>query len=180
MLLDILPRDPLGDPSTTVKVRACTSDETEAAEPDSNNSSTLFRRDGVDSTSLCVSDLSSSTVSLDMSTSGQASDYTWATVDALALISNSLSSSCDLKQIYSYSTGSIVGVFSGASIDNGGTVPSIMAEVIAYVNVRIFASNNSMVSSPDGPLYGPEPATQALSCCPCETTTLSYTRLLIQ
>ncbi|ROW13394.1 hypothetical protein VPNG_05434 [Cytospora leucostoma] len=134
MLVDFPLQDPLGDPSTTVKIRACTSDETGAADLESTDLGTLSRRDEFNSTSLCDSDASSSTVSLDVSTSGEASDFTWATADALALISNYLSVSCDLKQTFSYSTGSIVGVFSGAAIDNGGTVPSVMAEVIAIVN----------------------------------------------
>jgi hypothetical protein len=86
------------------------------------------------SSSLCVSEASPFNVSLDVAMSGNGENFTFVTADALAQISTYMSVSCDLKQTFSYGLGAIVGVFSGAAVDNGGTVPMMLSKAIALAN----------------------------------------------
>jgi chitinase len=143
MLLDFAIYNPLNEPSTTVKIRACTVPDGSNCAASSSSYSIFDKRDAViNSTALCVSDALPIDVSLDVAKSGDGSDLTFATADALTLLSTYMSSSCDLKQTFSYGLGSIVGVFSGAAVDNGGTVPYVLAEAIAI-------ANNSDVGAPE-------------------------------
>ncbi|ETS82692.1 hypothetical protein PFICI_04568 [Pestalotiopsis fici W106-1] len=129
MLLDFALHNPLDDPSTTVKIRACTlPDEVPSV------SRRLVDRDTDADSDLCVAGASSIDVSLDVASSGNGSYFTYATANALAQVSSYLSASCDLSQVFSYSTGSIVGVFVGAAIDNGGSTTAVLAELIDMVN----------------------------------------------
>ncbi|KAK6077706.1 glycoside hydrolase family 18 protein [Seiridium cupressi] len=110
MLLDFALHNPLDDPSMTVKIRACTlSDEVPRV------SRRLAGRDtDAESDVLCVAGASSIDVSLD--------------------VASYLSGSYDLSQVFSYTTGLIIGVFAGAAIDNRSSASAVLVEVINLIN----------------------------------------------
>ncbi|KAK6077699.1 glycoside hydrolase family 18 protein [Seiridium cupressi] len=110
MLLDFALHNPLDDPSMTVKIRACTlSDEVPQV------SRRLAGRDtDAESDALCVAGASSIDVSLD--------------------VASYLSGSYDLSQVFSYTTGLIIGVFAGAAIDNRSSASAVLVEVINLIN----------------------------------------------
>jgi chitinase len=155
MLVDFALHNPLDDPSTTVKIRACTvpstSDEDKGEDDSSHNlrrhndyenDNSPFSKRAAANTTLCIDTASSINVSLNVSMVGDGSNLTWVTADALAMASSYMSASCDLKQTFSYGQGAIVGIYSGEAIDNGGTVSPILAAAIAI-------ANNSDTGSPE-------------------------------
>lgn len=111
-------------------LRACTLDKR------STISERLLARDtpAFNSSNLCVDEASPVEVALDVAMAGDGANFTFVTADALAQVSNYMSADCDMKQTFSYGFGSVVGVFSGAAVDNGGTVPFVLAEAIALAN----------------------------------------------
>jgi hypothetical protein len=136
MLLDFAVHHDIHDPSTIVKIHACTIDD---GVKDLRRSINLGERD---SPVLCIDTASSYAVTLDVGMSGDGSNWTYITADALASVEASMATRCDLKQTFAYSEGAAVGVYSGAAIDNGGTIPSVLAEAIAL-------ANNSDVGAPE-------------------------------
>lgn len=62
-------------------------------------------------------------------------DTSWLTDSTrTAQVATYMSADCNMKQAFSYSLGAVVGVYSGAAIDNGGTVSSVLAEALALAN----------------------------------------------
>jgi hypothetical protein len=130
MLLEISTDEDRSDYGDSAPLRACgLYDQTKTPQG-------LGTRDAlpVASASLCVNEASLYNVSLDVAMAGDGMNFTFVTADALAQISTYMSASCDLKQTFSYGLGAIVGVFSGASIDNGGTVSAVLSKAIALTN----------------------------------------------
>lgn len=65
---------------------------------------------------------------------GDGANMTYVTADSIAQVASYMSADCNMKQTFSYGLGAVVGVYSGAAIDNGGTVPFILAEALALAN----------------------------------------------
>lgn len=132
MLFEVAPQNLLSSASTTpaVTVRACTVADDE--ELPSSGLTGMKKRDTA--TNLCVTNASPTSASIDVGTSGDGSNFTDVTANTLAQVSTYMSASCSLKKIFSYSTGAIVGIFAGEAVDNGGSIPSLMAEAIALAN----------------------------------------------
>lgn len=128
------------DKDDWASLRACTLYQ------QAESSQTLRARDTspLSTTSLCVEEASLFNVSLDIAMVGDGGNFTYVTADALAEMSTYMSASCDLKQAFSYGLGAVVGVFSGAAVDNGGTVPSVLSEAIALVNSSDSGAPESM------------------------------------
>lgn len=130
VLLDIPSRNPLNAAFTPVDVRACTVFDDEDTSLEGMDG--FKKRDAT--LDLCVTSASSISASIEVGFSGNGSDFTDVTASTLAQIATYLSASCELKKVFSYTTGAIVGVFSGEAVDNGGSIPALMAEAIALAN----------------------------------------------
>lgn len=130
LMLDISSQDLLNAASTSVKVRACTVFDDEDSSSEGMNR--LQKRNGT--LNLCMTSASPISASIEVGLSGNGSDFTDVTVSTLAQISRYLSKSCELKKVFSYTTGAIIGVFSGEAVDNGGSIPALLAEAIALTN----------------------------------------------
>jgi hypothetical protein len=113
-----------------VEVRACAvpQGDLEAIQ------SSLHVRDDSSNATLCVDDASPIDVSLDVGFSGNGSEFTYVTADTIASVSSYLSQDCNQQTAFMYGQGGVVGVFAGSAVDNGGTVPYVLAEAIAVVN----------------------------------------------
>lgn len=130
MVLELPTEEEASDHGDWAPLRACRLHE------QAKDSQALGARDALPltSNSLCVDEASPYNASLDVVMAGDGRNFTFVTADALAQISTYMSTSCDLKQTFSYGLGAIVGVFSGESIDNGGTVSSVLSKAIALAN----------------------------------------------
>ncbi|KAK8087733.1 killer toxin alpha/beta [Apiospora hydei] len=108
-----------------IAVLACTLDERSLRPRDSIT---------IDSNTLCVTDAGPVSVSLEVAKAGDGMNFTFVTADALAQIASYMGADCDMKQTFSYGLGTLVGVFSGAAVDNGGSVSTVLSEAIAIAN----------------------------------------------
>ncbi|KAK8004679.1 chitinase [Apiospora arundinis] len=99
---------------------------------------------GRDPQALCVPDAAPVAVSLDVAQAGNTFDFTFDAADAIVEVSGYMNADCDMKQAFSYSLGVIVGVFSGAAVDNGGTVTSVLSRALTVVNNTDIGAPESM------------------------------------
>ncbi|KAK9415412.1 putative chitinase [Seiridium unicorne] len=116
--------------SGAMAVRACTLNKRA-----DNQQGLVSRADtAFDTSTLCVSDAALAEVTLDVAMAGDGANMTYVTADSIAQVASYMSADCNMKQSFSYGLGAVVGVYSGAAIDNGGTVPFILAEALALAN----------------------------------------------
>jgi hypothetical protein len=142
MLLDFAIHNPLDDPATTVKIHACTVPDSHrailgASQVPRHRYTSRASKNTTNSTkptSLCFVSSTSTATPLEVSMAGDGSNFTYTTAAALVSISNYMGNSCNLKQTISFDTGSIVGVYAGAAIDNTASVPRLMAKTINLIN----------------------------------------------
>lgn len=113
-----------------VQVRACAVPQGDLTAVRSG----LNARDDSSNVTLCVDEASPIDVSLDVGFSGNGSEFTYVTADTIASVSSYLSQDCNKQTTFMYGQGGVVGVFAGSAIDNGGSVPYVLAEAIAVVN----------------------------------------------
>ena len=136
MLLDFGIHNSQAGSSDPVEVRACmvnSAIRSTESRP-RKHESTISSRHVAGSPDLCVANATAASTALDVGMAGNGSEFTWAALDALVNMRGYMSVSCDLKNTFSYGAGPLLGVFSGAAIDNTGTVWSIFTKAIDLVN----------------------------------------------